>query len=142
MDDTKTITHQQKKLSEKICLTVFLTLYVFVFILRIPRMFFEGTTFIWIQVSMYGLLGISSVLLFRHTFFVGFQRWKTNPVKNMLWLLGAYVGGMIGVQLAALPAYIMGVRAPQNDTNVLLAIQIQDMVKLAEPKTNFWNERR
>jgi len=115
---------QQKTISEKIGLAIFLALYVLVFIFRIPRMFFYGETFIWIQLSAYTLLGISSVILFRNIFLIGMQHWKTSTFKNIMWLLGTFVGSMIAMQLAALPAHLMGAEAPQNDANVLIAIQM------------------
>ena len=103
---------------------MFLALYVFVFIFRVPRVIFQGETFIWVQISIYGLLGVSGAFLFRHTFSMGFQNWRTAPLKSILWLLGTYVGSILVIQIASLPAYMMGVEAPQNDPNVLLAIQM------------------
>jgi len=124
MDTIKPMARQQKKPSEKIGLAVFLALYVFVFVLRVPGMIYDGATFIWIQVSIYGLLGVSGAFLFRQTFFVGFKKWRTAPLKSILCLLGAYAGGMLVMQIASLPAYIVGMEAPQNDANALLAIQM------------------
>jgi len=117
-------TQQEKRRSEKLCLAIFLALYALVFIFRIPRMIFEAETIILIQVSMYALLGISGAFLFRHTIIAGFQEWKITPLKNILWLLGAYIGGMIAVQIALLPAYLMGIDAPQNDANALVVARI------------------
>ena len=117
-------TTQEKKPSELICIAVFLALYVLTFVFRVPRLIFEGQTLIWIQVSIYGLLGISGVFLFYQTFVIGFIQWKTAPLTNILWLLATYVGGMFAMLLASLPAYMMGIEAPQNDANVLLAVQM------------------
>lgn len=124
MDSIKSATPLSKKLSEKIGLAVFLVLYSSVFIFRIPRMIFDEAAVIWIQASAYGLLGISGIFLFRHTFFAGFQNWKTAPLKNILWLLGAYVGSMLLWQIASAPAYMMGAETAQNDVRVLLAVQM------------------
>jgi len=118
-----TRTQQPQNSSEKIGIIVLVALYVFVFIFRIPGIIFEGAVLIWIQVSVYGLLGIISGFLFRHTLMNGFRQWKAMPLKSILWLLGAYIGGMFAMQIASLPAYLMGAEAPQNDVNVLHAIQ-------------------
>jgi membrane protease YdiL (CAAX protease family) len=124
MDNTKPVAHHPKNLSEKVGLAVFLALYVFAFIFDAPRIIFDRYIFLWIQVVMYGLLGISGVFLFRHTFVIGFQNWKNAPLKNIFWLLGAYVGGIVLMQIASLPAYMMGIEALQNDYNVLIAVQM------------------
>jgi len=124
MSTVTSTTQQQKKYSEKICLAIFLALYAFVFIFRIPRIVFEVEVFIWIQIIVYGLLGIGGVLLFRNTFVKGFQLWKTDTLKSILWLLGSFAGSIIATQIASLPAYLMGIEAPQNDANVLVAVQM------------------
>jgi len=118
------MTQRQKKSSEKIGLAVFFALYALVFIVRVPRVIFAGEALIWVQIGSYSFLGLSGAFLFRHTFFMGFEHWRAAPLKSILWLLGAYVGSIVVMQIAALPAYRMGIEAPQNDAHVLLAIQM------------------
>lgn len=124
MEDLRTIKEYHKKQLEKVSLVLFLALYAFVFIFRIPRMLLAEGTLVWMQASIYGLLGIGGVFLFRGTFLGGFQSWKVAPLKNILWLIGAYVVSVIMLSIASFPAYVMGVEALQNDFNVLNAIQI------------------
>jgi len=123
-DTKKQVGLQDKSLLEKLCIILFLTLYALIFIFRIPRIVFDGEVLIWIQASAYGILGISGLLLFRQTFFAGIQSWKTAPFKSVFWLLGAYVVLILATQIASLPAYLMGLDAPQNDANVIVAVQL------------------
>jgi len=124
MDDIKQTGTQEKSQFEKIGLAIFLALYALTFIFSIPRMIFDGEVILWIQVGAYAVLGISGVYLFRGMFLVGFQKLKTAPFKSIFWLLGAYIVYMFAVQLASLPAYLMNLDAPQNDSNVIVAVQM------------------
>jgi len=123
-DIKKQIDLQDKSLLEKLCIILFLTLYALIFIFRIPRMVFDGEVLIWVQASAYGILGISGLFLFRQIFFTGIQSWKTAPFMNVFWLSGAYVALLLAMSIASLPAYLMGLDTPQNDANVIAAVQL------------------
>jgi membrane protease YdiL (CAAX protease family) len=113
----------QISLATGLLLIAFLLLYVLVFVVRLPKLFFAGQTLLQIQAGVYGVCVIAGLFIFRRDLISGLTSWRSSAISNMLWLVGAFVASTIMVSIAAYPAYAMGFEDVSNADSVLLMIK-------------------
>jgi membrane protease YdiL (CAAX protease family) len=108
--------------AEKALLAAFLLLYAAVFTAKLPARIASGETAIIIQVIAYIGFGISGAFLFRREFVAGIIDWKSSAIKNLLWVMGAFVAELLLTSIAAYPAYAAGYE-DANAPAILLAVR-------------------
>jgi membrane protease YdiL (CAAX protease family) len=110
--------------SEKWLLIVFLIIYALIFAPpKVLTVFTAGQPLLLTQAVAYGVLGIGSVFLFRRDLIAGIKSWKSSALKNILWLVGAFVASTFIDGIAAYPAYSMGYEDISNSEGTLLLLQ-------------------
>lgn len=104
---------------------LFIILYLV--ILFFPN--FEGLkrtpTSLWIQVTLYIILGITSIFIFNDLYKKSINEWKTKSEKNIKWLIAIFIINIILTALATIPISIISPEYESlNSNNIFEAIKI------------------
>ncbi|MBR1391197.1 MAG: CPBP family intramembrane metalloprotease [Lachnospiraceae bacterium] len=111
---------------QTIILCSYAAVYVIVSLLS-PRLSFLRHTplSLWIQAINYMFLGIVGLIAFRDIIQEGIRQWRLSAVKNLLWLIGAFLADIILGTLASLPlAVFYPDYVSVNDSSVMDAAAI------------------
>ncbi|MDR0840772.1 MAG: CPBP family intramembrane metalloprotease [Christensenellaceae bacterium] len=123
MNHETAITYNQHSRKDRLLLALFLLLYALIFAVRLPKLVFTGQWVLLSQAVVYGILGIGSIFLFRHELRAGLRGWKSSALKNILWVIAAFVANTFITNIAVYPAYIGGFADLLDNAGVALMVQ-------------------